>query len=165
MTGSGGRIHRWISTGLTKKPAGIIFALAKIRWLSGERKNRFGLYIEKGWCKVTTTKSDQKSKERKRNKRKKAKLVILNGCFEGLEIQLSKKITTLGRSIECDICLDDSLVSNEHAEIVSSDDGFILNDLNSRNGSTINGNEVHNHKLKNGDIIGIGNFRIRFQRG
>lgn len=114
---------------------------------------------------MTTTKSDQKSKERKRNKRKKAKLVILNGCFEGLEIQLSKKITTLGRSIECDICLDDSLVSNEHAEIVSSDDGFILNDLNSRNGSTINGNEVHNHKLKNGDIIGIGNFRIRFQRG
>ncbi len=113
---------------------------------------------------MVVTKSDQKSKGKKRRgpSVKKGSLTIINGCFAGLEIPLKKKKILLGRNIDCDICLDDSLVSDEHAEIIRTDEGFILNDLNSRNGVTINGMEAHNHPLKNGDIIQIGNFRMRF---
>ncbi len=93
---------------------------------------------------------------------KTAKLTIMNSWFAGLEIQLKKKRTTLGRSVRCDICLDDSLVSDEHAAIVRSEDGFFIEDLNSRNGLLVNGKAVHNGKLRSGDTIEIGSYRIKF---
>jgi len=114
---------------------------------------------------LVVTKSNNRRAGRIKSKNastKKGTLIITNGCFAGLEITLKKKKTTLGRSIDCDICLDDSLVSEEHAEIIRAEEGFILNDLNSRNGTSVNGREVHNYKLNNGDIIEIGNFRLRF---
>lgn len=69
---------------------------------------------------------------------------------------------TLGRSLGCDVCLDDSLVSDEHAAITRTDIGFIIEDLNSRNGVTLNGREVHQRKLRHGDTIMIGGFRLKF---
>lgn len=92
----------------------------------------------------------------------KARLVIVNGCFSGLEMSLGKAKTTLGSDIGCDICLDHSFVSEEHATISRTDGYYVLEDLNSRHGTSINGNEVHRIRLKNGDLIGIGNFEIRF---
>jgi pSer/pThr/pTyr-binding forkhead associated (FHA) protein len=91
-----------------------------------------------------------------------ARLTITNSCFAGLEIALKKRKTILGKSLACDICLDDSLVSDEHAAILRTDVGFQIEDLNSRNGLTLNGKEVHQKKLNNGDTIEIGNFRLRF---
>lgn len=113
---------------------------------------------------MVVTKSDQRSKSRKKksSSSRKGNLKIINGCFEGLEIPLRKKKVLLGRNIDCDICLDDSLVSDEHAEIIRTGNGYEINDLNSRNGVTINGTAVRNHILKDGDIIQIGNFRMRF---
>lgn len=93
---------------------------------------------------------------------KNARLTILNSCFAGLEIVLRKRRMTLGRSLGCDICLDDSLVSDEHAAIMRTDVGFIIEDLNSRNGLTLNGREVHQRKLHHGDTIMIGGFRLKF---
>ncbi len=94
--------------------------------------------------------------------RKNARLTITNSCFVGLEISLKKRKTTLGRKLDCDICLDDSLVSDEHAAIMKTDAGFLIEDLNSRNGLTLNGRAVHQKKLHNGDTIEIGNFRLKF---
>ena len=93
---------------------------------------------------------------------KNARLTITNSCFAGLEIPLKKRKTVLGKNLDCDICLDDSLVSDEHAIILRTDDGFLIEDLNSRNGLALNGKEVHQQKLRAGDVIEIGNFRIRF---
>jgi pSer/pThr/pTyr-binding forkhead associated (FHA) protein len=93
---------------------------------------------------------------------KNARLTITNSCFAGLEILLKKRKTTLGRKLDCDICLDDSLVSDEHATIMRIDGGFLIEDLNSRNGLTLNGKEVHQRKLHNGDTIEIGSFRLKF---
>jgi pSer/pThr/pTyr-binding forkhead associated (FHA) protein len=91
-----------------------------------------------------------------------AKLTIENSWFAGLEIKLRKKKTILGRNIGCDICLDDSLVSDEHATILDTAEGFVIEDLNSRNGLTINGREIHRGKLRSGDTIEIGKFRLKF---
>lgn len=100
--------------------------------------------------------------ERKKDESKNAKLTIVNGWFAGLEIPLKKKKTTLGKSVHCDICLDDSLVSEEHAAIVRSVNGYLIEDLNSRNGLLVNGKEVHQGKLQNGDTIEVGSFKIKF---
>lgn len=93
---------------------------------------------------------------------KNARLTITNSWFAGLEIALKKKRVVLGRNVGCDICLDDSLVSEEHASITRTDDGYLIEDLNSRNGLLLNGREVHQRRLRSGDTIAIGNFKLKF---
>jgi pSer/pThr/pTyr-binding forkhead associated (FHA) protein len=70
----------------------------------------------------------------------------------------------LGRDVGCDICLDDSLVSEEHATISRSGSDYILEDLNSRNGTSVNGERINRRKLKSGVTIAIGNFSLKFSR-
>ena len=98
----------------------------------------------------------------KDNNAKNATLTIQNGCFAGLVIALDKAKTLLGRNVECDICLDDSLVSGEHAAISRNGGDFLLEDLNSRNGTSVNGESVSRKKLRNGAKITIGNFSLKF---
>ena len=95
---------------------------------------------------------------------KNAILTIQNGCFAGLVIPLKKAKTLLGRDPSCDVCLDDSLVSSEHAMVVRSNGGFVLEDLNSRNGTRVEGENVQKKRLNSGAKISIGNFLIRFSR-
>mgnify|MGYP001814162607 CR=1 FL=1 len=93
---------------------------------------------------------------------RKAVLTITNGCFEGLQITIKKQNTSLGRAVSCDICLDHGFVADEHAIIHKSDRGYDIEDLNSRHGTSVNGEEVHKRALKNGDRIIIGTFELRF---
>ena len=98
----------------------------------------------------------------RRAKNRGAALTITNGCFAGLEIQLKKPNTSLGSAVSCDICLDHAFVADEHAIIHRSDRGYVIEDLNSRHGTSINGEEIHRHALKRGDRIVIGTFELRF---
>jgi pSer/pThr/pTyr-binding forkhead associated (FHA) protein len=100
--------------------------------------------------------------EGKRSGAKNATLTIQNGCFAGLVILLDKAKMLLGRDVGCDICLDDSLVSEEHAAISRNGDEFVLEDLNSRNGTSVNGERINRRKLRNGETISIGNFSLKF---
>ncbi len=105
------------------------------------------------------------AKPRKRAKRangRSAALTITNGCFAGLEIILKKRNTTLGCAVSCDICLDHAFVADEHAIIRSSNGVYMIEDLNSRHGTSVNGEEVHKRALKRGDRILIGMFELRF---
>lgn len=89
-------------------------------------------------------------------------LEITTGCFAGLRMNLNKKKTMLGRDVDCDICLDQNLVSNEHALIIKSGPACWIEDLNSKHGTFINGREIHRTRLKNGDRITMGNFELVF---
>ncbi len=89
-------------------------------------------------------------------------LEIANGCFAGLIMKLDKKKTMLGRDVDCDICLDQNLVSNEHALIIKSGPAFWIEDLNSKHGTFINGREIHRTRLKNRDRITMGDFELVF---
>mgnify|MGYP001287639868 CR=1 FL=1 len=97
-----------------------------------------------------------------RKKAKNATLTIQNGCFAGLVIVLHKARMILGRDVGCDICLDDSLVSEEHAAITKNGGDFVLEDLNSRNGTSVNGESVNRATLRSGQTISIGNFSLKF---
>ncbi len=105
------------------------------------------------------------ARPRKRNRRTGnhgAVLTITNGCFAGLKISIKKQNTSLGRAVSCDICLDHGFVADEHAIIRKSNGKYEIEDLNSRHGTSINGEEVHKHALKCGDKITIGTFELRF---
>jgi pSer/pThr/pTyr-binding forkhead associated (FHA) protein len=116
---------------------------------------------------VTAKKSNNSGSIAVAGKKKTAKnatLTIQNGCFAGLVILLNKARMILGRDVGCDICLDDSLVSDEHASIARDGEEFVLEDLNSRNGTSVNGEEIHRKRLRNGETISIGNFTLKFSR-
>ena len=79
------------------------------------------------------------------------------------EVQLTKDRTTLGRRPYNDIVIDNLAVSGEHAVLQMADGEAILEDLNSTNGTYINGKAVKKQPLQNNDTIEIGKYKIRFQ--
>lgn len=78
------------------------------------------------------------------------------------EVQLTKEKTTLGRRPYNDIVIDNLAVSGEHAVLQMSGSDVILEDLNSTNGTYVNGKAVKKQPLHNGDAIEIGKYKIKF---
>ena len=78
------------------------------------------------------------------------------------EVQLTKDRTTLGRRPYNDIVIDNLAVSGEHAVIVINGAEVTLEDLNSTNGSYVNGKAIKKQALQNGDAIEIGKYKIKF---
>lgn len=85
---------------------------------------------------------------------------------EGVEIKqlhLREGRTTLGRSPENDVVLENMVVSGHHCEFELSGLGEVhIEDLSSTNGTYIDGKLVKRQRLNDGDVIEIGNFHIRF---
>jgi hypothetical protein len=70
--------------------------------------------------------------------------------------------TTVGRSPDCGIFLDDVTVSRRHASIVRRDDHWMIEDLGSLNGTFVNRRRVDTASLEDGDEIQIGKYRLTF---
>lgn len=70
---------------------------------------------------------------------------------------------TIGRGRDNSIVLDDMLVSRKHLRITADDEGLLLEDLGSRNGTYVNGRRVERSHLQEGDRIGVGGttFEVR----
>lgn len=79
------------------------------------------------------------------------------------EVALAKERMTIGRGPGNDILLDNLAVSAEHAVIVTHDDDSFLEDLNSTNGTQVNGQPIKKHFLQDEDVIEIAQYRIRYQ--
>ncbi|HVY61309.1 MAG TPA: ATP-binding protein [Planctomycetota bacterium] len=79
-----------------------------------------------------------------------------------MKVPLGDKPLFIGRSSDKDICLRDLTVSNTHAKIVLEMGRFKLKDLNSTNGSFVNGEQVTDKVLGDGDEIQIGNTVMTF---
>lgn len=77
---------------------------------------------------------------------------------------LTESVTVIGRSRRCDIVLTDPNVSRQHAEIRRQDDGFMLLDLGSTNGSRVNRRDVKQVVLQHGDRIELGTTEFLFER-
>ncbi len=78
------------------------------------------------------------------------------------EVTLTKDRTTLGRRPYNDIVIDNLAVSGEHAVLQLVGSEVYLEDLNSTNGTYINGKAVKKQLLQNDDVVEIGKYRIKF---
>jgi pSer/pThr/pTyr-binding forkhead associated (FHA) protein len=78
------------------------------------------------------------------------------------EVQLTKDRTTLGRRPYNDIVIDNLAVSGEHAVLQMAGGEVVLEDLNSTNGTYVNGKAIKKQPLQNGDSIEIGKYKIKF---
>jgi pSer/pThr/pTyr-binding forkhead associated (FHA) protein len=72
------------------------------------------------------------------------------------------EITSIGRSEECDIVIESPYVSAKHALIRKKGKRFYIEDLNSTNGTFVNGKRVKFSRIKNGDIITLGDVDLKF---
>ncbi|HET9322508.1 MAG TPA: FHA domain-containing protein [Gaiellaceae bacterium] len=70
--------------------------------------------------------------------------------------------TTIGRSPDCDIFLDDVTVSRKHAVLLRADDGFVIEDEGSLNGTFVNRRRIDSSPLADGDELQIGKYRLTF---
>lgn len=78
------------------------------------------------------------------------------------EVQLTKDRTTLGRRPYNDIVIDNLAVSGEHAAVQMVDGEVYLEDLNSTNGTYVNGKAAKKQVLHNGDMVEVGKYQIKF---
>jgi pSer/pThr/pTyr-binding forkhead associated (FHA) protein len=94
-------------------------------------------------------------------------LIILNGDFEGMQYDLVSDETLIGRNPTTDITLLDEGISREHTMILYDevDAQFLIEDLQSTNGTKVNGKRVRSATLSHGDEIQIGHTRFRFVIG
>ncbi|MGC9973958.1 MAG: FHA domain-containing protein [Gaiellaceae bacterium] len=70
--------------------------------------------------------------------------------------------TTIGRSPDCDVFLDDVTVSRRHAILVHSQSRFLLQDQGSLNGTFLNRRRIESAELADGDEVQIGKYRLTF---
>ena len=95
-----------------------------------------------------------------------ATLVICNGEFEGMVYEFRSEETLIGRNPTTDITLLDENISREHAIVLfdPEDDTYTVEDLQSTNGTKVNGKGVRSEPLTHGDEIQIGQTVFRFER-
>lgn len=91
-----------------------------------------------------------------------ATLVILSGNATGTEYALDQKLVRLGRGPGVDLAFDDPTMSVQHAAIEFRTKGFELRDLDSTNGTRLNGGDVDTGELKHGDRIELGEHVFQF---
>jgi hypothetical protein len=90
-------------------------------------------------------------------------LMIKGGDGTGQVFSVTRKADTLvGRSPLADVRLPDPTVSQEHCRISARRGFFLLQDLNSTNGTLVNGEKVREHVLRDGDIVKIGDTALEF---
>jgi len=95
---------------------------------------------------------------------RRARLLICNGGFEGMTYELGAEETLIGRNPTTDITLLDEGISREHALILYDGDEaqYTIEDLQSTNGTKVNGKRVRSAVLEDGDELQIGHTRFRF---
>jgi pSer/pThr/pTyr-binding forkhead associated (FHA) protein len=87
--------------------------------------------------------------------------VYLHGVLQQ-QVALSKEVTTIGRSEENDIQIDNPGVSIQHAMIVREGDAYFVMDAKSKNGTNVNGVPVTRKRLAYGDLIGILKHTLKY---
>jgi pSer/pThr/pTyr-binding forkhead associated (FHA) protein len=89
-------------------------------------------------------------------------LVVRSGGGRAGETFHPEGETTIGRSPDCGIFLDDVTVSRKHAVLVQRDAGFFIEDQGSLNGTFVNRKRVESAQLEDGDEVQIGKYRMTF---
>lgn len=90
-------------------------------------------------------------------------LVGLDGSVEGQRFALGPDPVNIGRGADCQVRLVDPRVSKNHARITWSDGSCSLEDLNSSNGTSVNGLVIRKVVLQSGDHLQLGDTILEYQ--
>jgi signal transduction histidine kinase len=91
-----------------------------------------------------------------------ASLTVIKGPDRGRKFEIDERVPTLGRDAKNTIRLHDSEISRHHAELRKTENGYILYDLKSSNGTYLNGERLEYGLVKTGDRIRIGQSELIF---
>src|SRR6476646_3694594 len=91
-----------------------------------------------------------------------ALVVRSGGGRAGETFHLDREQTTVGRSPDCDIFLDDVTVSRKHAVVKRSEAKLTIEDLGSLNGTCLNRRRIESGDLADGDELQIGKYKLTF---
>ena len=91
-----------------------------------------------------------------------AMLIALSGPSRGARFLLNSDLTSIGRSTDNEIFLDDVTVSRKHAQIIRSGKSYSVKDLGSLNGTYVDGKVEESAQLSDGKELHIGKYRLHF---
>ncbi|MBR6440255.1 MAG: FHA domain-containing protein [Aeriscardovia sp.] len=91
-----------------------------------------------------------------------ALLIAVSGFSQNVRYLLDEPSISVGRSMKADILLDDPTVSRRHALFTKVGGTYVLKDLDSLNGTYVNGARIDSLELHSGDAIMIGRFKMLF---
>ncbi|HTP04883.1 MAG TPA: sigma 54-interacting transcriptional regulator [Nitrospirota bacterium] len=93
---------------------------------------------------------------------RKVRLAVISGRDAGKETMLQKTLVSIGALPENDLVLTDQTVSRRHAVVEEKADGYVIRDLNSTNGTFLDGVRVREAYLTPGSVIRLGQTEISF---
>jgi DNA-binding NtrC family response regulator len=91
-------------------------------------------------------------------------LTPMGGTTPGARTVIESREAVIGTAPGADLKLDDRLVSRHHAAVRVTEEGFLLEDLDSTNGTFVDGLRIRGAYLKHGCTVQVGSTRVRFER-
>ncbi len=90
-------------------------------------------------------------------------LILYSGEAAGRRFALDGVAVSLGRSPDCDVCVESPSVSRHHAELKPQGDLYVLHDMESSNGCHVNGRRIEAPTtLQDGDVLRLGHMALKF---
>src|SRR5512146_426033 len=89
-------------------------------------------------------------------------LIAIAGPLNGTTIELAATEVCIGREAGTQVCLPSAWVSRRHCALRRQGDSVVIQDLDSRNGTFVNGIPITRQELKHGDLLTVGDCSFRF---
>jgi len=91
----------------------------------------------------------------------KLSLVVINGKHAGRIIRVKRSKFTIGRSRDCHLRPSSDRISRHHCVILVEEEGVLVRDLDSRNGTFVNGERIEGERpVEDGDRLGVGRLEL-----
>ncbi len=90
------------------------------------------------------------------------KLVVISTEMKDRTFELSEDKITIGRLPDNQIRLEDNAVSSHHSVLSRKGEDYVLRDLNSTNGTRVNGQRIVEMRLYHGDVVNVGHLQLQY---